>query len=291
MRSFVMELAAKARASNPRFLVLPQNGQELFTDTGEADGLPQTAYLSALNGSGRESMFYGYTADDAATPADAREHLRLLCRLGETYGVKTLATDYCSTPSRIADSYAQNAANGFVSFAATDRNLATIPAGEPYRRNTADITSLASAKNVLYLINGANYADAGAFTDAVAATDYDVIIMDCFQDGTAFSPAQIARLKTKHSGGSRIVLCYLSIGEAENYRYYWKSSWKPGSPAWLDSLNPNWPGNYKVRYWDPGWKSIVFSAPDSYLSRILAAGFDGVYLDIIDAFEYFEEKR
>ena len=32
-------------------------------------------------------------------------------------------------------------------------------------------------------------------------------------------------------------------------------------------------------------------SPDAYLDRILAAGFDGVYLDIIDAFEYFEAKR
>jgi hypothetical protein len=27
---------------------------------------------------------------------------------------------------------------------------------------------------------------------------------------------------------------------------------------------------------------------DSYINKIVSAGFDGVYLDIIDAFEYFE---
>ncbi|MCX5769013.1 MAG: hypothetical protein NTZ09_01885 [Candidatus Hydrogenedentes bacterium] len=34
----------------------------------------------------------------------------------------------------------------------------------------------------------------------------------------------------------------------------------------------------------------ILGGPDAYLDRIITAGFDGVYLDIIDAFEYFEEK-
>ena len=28
---------------------------------------------------------------------------------------------------------------------------------------------------------------------------------------------------------------------------------------------------------------------DTYLSQILDSGFDGAYLDVVDAFEYFEE--
>ena len=58
----------------------------------------------------------------------------------------------------------------------------------------------------------------------------------------------------------------------------------------MDELNPEWAGNYKVRYWDPEWKRIIYGEDDSYLDRIMNAGFDGAYLDIIDAFEYFESK-
>jgi cysteinyl-tRNA synthetase len=36
---------------------------------------------------------------------------------------------------------------------------------------------------------------------------------------------------------------------------------------------------------------VLFGSDDAYLDRILAAGFDGAYLDIIDAFEYFEENE
>ena len=54
------------------------------------------------------------------------------------------------------------------------------------------------------------------------------------------------------------------------------------------SCSPDWEGNYKVRYWEEDWQAIIYGDADSYLQKILDAGFDGVYLDIIDAFEYFE---
>ena len=80
----------------------------------------------------------------------------------------------------------------------------------------------------------------------------------------------------------------MSIGEAEDYRFYWDDSWSTGDPVWLDRENPNWAGNFKVRYWEDEWQEIVLSGANSYLGGILSAGFDGVYLDIIDGFEYFE---
>lgn len=84
------------------------------------------------------------------------------------------------------------------------------------------------------------------------------------------------------------MICYMSIGEAEDYRYYWDENWKKQKPSWLDEENGNWPGNYKVRYWDPNWQKIIMGSKESYLDKILASDFDGVYLDIIDGFEYFE---
>jgi cysteinyl-tRNA synthetase len=80
----------------------------------------------------------------------------------------------------------------------------------------------------------------------------------------------------------------LSIGEAEDYRYYWQTDWRTGNPSWIAEENPDWEGNYKVKYWEPEWQDIIYGNNNSYLIRILGAGFDGVYLDIIDAFEYFE---
>ena len=59
-----------------------------------------------------------------------------------------------------------------------------------------------------------------------------------------------------------------------------------GNPAWLDIENRDWPGNYKVHCWDLGWQAIIFD----YTDRLMDAGFDGAYLDIIDAYEYHADR-
>jgi cysteinyl-tRNA synthetase, unknown class len=139
------------------------------------------------------------------------------------------------------------------------------------------------------------YQIADVDADAIAGLNVDLAVIDYASDGdeeTAFKPADVARMKRRPDGGVKKIACYMSIGEAEDYRYYWQDSWKPGqSPAWLDALNPDWPGNFKVRYWDPDWQAIILGSPQSYLDKILAAGFDGVYLDIVDAFEYWRDDK
>jgi len=51
---------------------------------------------------------------------------------------------------------------------------------------------------------------------------------------------------------------------------------------------PDWTGNYKVKFWEAEWQNIIYGNENSYLKKILDAHFDGVYLDIIDTFEYYE---
>ena len=101
-----------------------------------------------------------------------------------------------------------------------------------------------------------------------------------------------AELAAVHLGSGALVISYLSIGEAENYRAYWNEAWDAdgdghpdaGAPAWLGESNPAWPDNYKVRYWMPGWQRIMLQRIDA----LIDAGFDGTYLDIIDAWECFD---
>ena len=146
---------------------------------------------------------------------------------------------------------------------------------------TSSPSNLSAVNDFLYQLQNLDL-------EATGDTAYDLVVMDYSADGsdeTAFTAAQISALK--HSpGGEKIILAYMSIGEAENYRSYWQDGWTPGNPAWLDAENPDWPGNYKVHYWDPAWQTIVFS----YTGRLLDAGFDGAYLDIIDAYEYYEAQ-
>ncbi|MBL9113855.1 MAG: endo alpha-1,4 polygalactosaminidase [Verrucomicrobiaceae bacterium] len=127
----------------------------------------------------------------------------------------------------------------------------------------------------------------------IAASPYDMMVMDPTRDGEEagrFTAEDVMAMKQRQYQPPRLLMAYLSVGEAEDYRSYWQPQWKTGQPAWLDAENPDWPGNFKVRFWEPGWQKIIFGTASSSLDRILAAGFDGVYLDVLDAFEYYEER-
>lgn len=286
MREFVMGISTYAKQQRASFLIIPQNGQEILTVSGEPDGEPATAYINAIDGAGREDLFYGYTADDAATPAEDNAHLVGLCKVALANGKTVMVTDYVTTKSKVDDSYTKNKALDFLSYAANTRELTAIPTyPQPIPGlNNRSITSLKDASNFMYLLNPANFSGKDAYLNALRATNYDVLLLDLYYEEQALTAADIASLRAKANGGSRIILCYMSIGEAEDYRYYWGTL--PQSLVY--KVNPDWPGNYVVKYWEEDWKRIIYGNEDSYTAKIINAGFDGVYLDIIEAYEIFE---
>jgi len=291
MRNFVIGISDYAKGINSSFIIIPQNGIELVTDDGTETGSPNTAYLDAIDGNGQEDLFYGYDNDDQATPSSTNTYLKTFLNISKNSGNTILVTDYCSTHTKMDDSYTQNHNAGYISFAADHRELNNTPSypSPIYAVNSSVIASLGDVKNFLYMINPENYATRADFINAVTATNYDLLIMDLFfNDGSSFTLSEITQLKDKANGGKRLVISYMSIGEAENYRYYWQTSWNTNKPSWMDDVNPDWPGNYKVRYWETAWQNIIYGNDSSYLKKILDSGFDGVYLDIIDAFEYYE---
>ena len=291
MREFVISISEYSKVTDPDFIVIPQNGIELVTNSGDENDALNNNYLSAIDGNGQEDLFFGYNADDEATPSEDNIYLRTFLDKSKTSGNTILVTDYCYTTSKMASSYSLNNAAGYVSFAASHRELDNIPTypNPIYGENNSVITSLSQVKNFLYLINPEYFSSKADFITAVTSTNYDLLIMDLFfKDNTEFTAGEVTQLKNKANGGKRMVISYMSIGEAEDYRYYWQPGWETGDPKWLDDENPDWAGNYKVRFWEPEWQSIIFGDEGSYTKKILDAGFDGVYLDIIEAFEYYE---
>ena len=127
---------------------------------------------------------------------------------------------------------------------------------------------------------------------ALATCDRDLLVLDAnFTGGKggAWTRTELASIRAARTG--RRIVAYLSIGEAGDYRDYWRNDWvrsgqhMPGAPAWLCAPNPDWKGNYRVKYWHAEWQGIMLRALDG----IVAADFDGVYLDIVDGFEFFEQ--
>jgi cysteinyl-tRNA synthetase len=286
MRKFVKEISVYSKNINGGFLIIPQNGQELLTLSGEVNGDPAVDYINAIDGVGREDLFYGYDSDNTATPASISDALTSLCKVALDQSKLVMVTDYCSTTSKVDDSFTKNNALNFVSFAADQRELNDIPAYPTvvYQENADNITSISQVKNFLYLINPTTFSTKQSFIDALKATNYDLLLIDYFFDNTALTAEDLTALKTKANGGQRLVIAYMSIGEAEDYRYYWNDLPK----TIVEKENANWPGNYAVRYWEQGWKNIIYGQDQSYTKRIIDAGFNGVYLDIIEAYETFE---
>ncbi len=294
MREFVQEISTYCKAQNPSFQIIPQNGHDLLTVNGSRDGNPATAYIAAIDAVGREDLNYGYDDDNKPTADSDRAEMAAFMDIAEKNDVEALVTDYCWTRSYIDQSYQRNNSASYISFAANSRELDTIPdyPAAPYGENADNIVTLSDAKNFLYLLNTDSFDSKNDFIETLGKTNYDVFIIDLFFDGSeALSKSDLAELAKKANGGSRLVIAYMSIGEAEDYRYYWQESWKKSPPSWLAGENPYWQGNYKVRYWDENWKDIIFGSGTSYVDKIIDAGFDGVYLDIIDAFEYFEDQN
>ena len=289
MRDFVVRISQTAKSENPNFVIIPQNGIELITTGETANSALARDYLAAIDGHGQEDLFYGYSSDETPTPSSETNYLLSYLRRSHNEGKTIFVTDYCSQNQHISDSYARCDAEGFVAFPAPHRSLNVIPTNSIHNENNDTIRKLSEVRNFLYLINPENYNTKQKFIDAVRATNYDLLIMDMFLDGdNAFTKDEVESLRQKANGGKRLVICYMSIGEAEDYRYYWNSAWSSNPPAWLAKENPDWDGNYKVRYWNAEWQAIICASRDSYLQRILNAGFDGAYLDIVDAYEYFE---
>lgn len=242
MRDFVIGISEYAKTSNANFFIIPQNGIELVTNNGEENGDLNTSYLAAIDGNGQEDLFYGYVNDNQPTPANENSWLQIFLNKSQNAGNTILVTDYCSTHAYMDDSYDQNNAAGYVSFAANERELKNIPNyPDPiYEENNDQITTLSEVKNFLYLINPENFNSKPDFINAVTSTNYDLLIMDLFfNDGSEFTTSEIGELKNKANGGKRLVISYMSIGEAENYRYYWQSSWNSNWPPWVDSENPD----------------------------------------------------
>ena len=141
-------------------------------------------------------------------------------------------------------------------------------------------------------------------TQQLTDASFHWLVLEPTRDGQSTGDFTTLEVEQIRSNGAceKKILAYLSIGEAEIYREYWDDSWVNArgrpiagvAPAWLGPENPDWDGNYKVRYWDQDWQSLMLGdnvEPDiSPLDRIMNQGFDGVYLDIVDAFEYWSSR-
>ena len=149
--------------------------------------------------------------------------------------------------------------------------------------------------------------------DELAHSHYDMLVLeptrtDWSSDDKYFdTKGMVERLQNTKASDyvhRKLIIAYIDIGEAENWRWYWTWSkeWPEGEPRpqdWPDYIlahDPEgWEGNFLVAYWDERWKDIVIygrnqdSEPygdyNSVIDETIKDGFDGIYLDWVEGFE------
>ena len=72
---------------------------------------------------------------------------------------------------------------------------------------------------------------------------FELIVMDYSLTGNDEGAYSIEEIQLIKNSG-KLAVCYISIGEAENYRSYWQNSWNNNPPEWLGAENPDWEGNF-----------------------------------------------
>ena len=286
------KLALYARSREAGFLLVGNGPVGLLEVTEDNSEENVARLVGTLDGILMESVFYDGYEEDGEMPerrdAETAEYLAAMLRKPLLAGRSVFTLDYVKG-KKIAEAEALGHAAGYISEGG-DRLLDVIPARAPQEENAADVTRLKQVKNFLALLNPEHFPTREAYLDALAATNYDLLIVDLYYGDRPLTPAETARLKHKANGGRRLVLSYMSVGEAADYRPYWKKEWDSERPHWLAEPNPEWPGSYKARYWSREWHDILYGHPDAYIDRIIAAGFDGAFLDVMDAWQYFKER-
>jgi cysteinyl-tRNA synthetase, unknown class len=126
--------------------------------------------------------------------------------------------------------------------------------------------------------------------EALAESKYDLLVIEPMitlrGDEDFDAQGMVDRLHRSKAG--RMVLAYIDVGQAEKYRTYWAKDWKAssgtakGNPDFILAADPDgWNDSYQVAYWDPRWQKIMAD----WVELIMATGFDGLYLDWVNAFE------
>lgn len=147
----------------------------------------------------------------------------------------------------------------------------------------------------LYLID-VNLDD--DMVEQIVDSSYDMVVIDFItseENNTDYPLEELIQV-LHDAPHPKLVIAYIDIGQAESYRTYWQDDWTIGDPEWIISADPDgWEENFPVAYWYDEWHAL-WLGEDAYLQGILDAGFDGVYLDWVEAYsdndvlEFAEEQ-
>ena len=171
-------------------------------------------------------------------------------------------------------------------------SLSCAKAPRENKKISNEIIQIKGVKKWMYQIQG---LDEDGAIEKLEETDYEMLVIEPTYTNKGSEDfdikSAVKRLKKLKDGKQRLVIAYIDIGEAEDYRTYWKDSWKAhsedkkGEPDFIVAKDPDgWEGNYPVAYWDKRWKDI-WIGKNGLVKELAKYGFDGIYLDWVGAYD------
>lgn len=166
-----------------------------------------------------------------------------------------------------------------------DDHFDQVPRGHSAFENAAAVTTLSAVRTWLPVLRSDRFGSKDRFVEAVAASNYDMVVVDVAYRGTDFLvKTDIATMKFKALGPRRLVLALMPIGRASDWRWYWKKGWDVGTPGFLFAHDDQ-PGVFITDMGSAEWKTLLGKT----IAGIMDLGFDGVLFDDVGTYLWFEE--
>jgi len=275
----MLNLMKEAREATGDGLVIGNGGIEIYFD----DETVNKEKLALVDGVLVESLYYGGTGGygDKTDEEESRYSEGLAKKISEA-GRKVLLLEYTDKKEHLVDAKALAKENNFLVHFARTRELDKLPLG--YSNIKSRDNDIHKVKDFGIILNPKNYDEKKKYVKDLSVNPNDLLIVD-----RAFGGIELLEkedIKEIKKNGKKLI-AYISLAEAENYRDYWEFIWNRRRPEWIESENPSWSGNFRVKYWQPEWKEIVMKQIKDSMEK----GFDGVFLDVIDTYYYFQEKE
>ena len=192
-------------------------------------------------------------------------------------GILLLVTLACNLPG------IQDEADEVETSTPSDSEPVDTPSPVPGDQEPAGIPSLDEVAHWLYLIDVDLEPES---VDRIVKSSYDMVVLDFIPSETYNIDYPMAEVigRLHEAPHPKLVLAYIDIGEAESYRTYWQPGWRVGDPGWIAGDDPDgWEENYPVAFWWDEWREI-WIGEGGYLESIVELGFDGIYLDWVEAY-------
>ncbi len=138
----------------------------------------------------------------------------------------------------------------------------------------AEPLALAQVRSFAYLIAVDLYSP--TLPAAIASSPYDLVIL-----GGGEVPIARDKLDPRHE---KLLLGYIDACEGAPY-WYPQLFIKGTPPSWFGKPVIGFDRLYSVQYWNPQWKPLLFHRID----QVIAAGYDGIFLDVLDGHTQWSE--